>query len=82
LHGVLGLAEHMAELKEGGGAFGGDAAGVQGSEESARGVLVIRFGGSRAGDGSEFAEEIVLARGARGEGAVGVAESVKIAMSE
>jgi hypothetical protein len=41
----------------------------------------IGSGGRRAGKRSKFAEEIILARSARGERAVGVAEAVEGGMS-
>jgi hypothetical protein len=81
LGSALRLAEKVGDLEEDGGAIGGNAASVDGSEEGAGGALVICFGGSGAGEGSEFAEEIILARGARSERAVGEAESVEVEVS-
>jgi len=74
---ALGLVEEIADLGECCGALGRDATVSGGSGDGAEGVTKIRNRRGRTRKRAEFAEEIILAGGARGERAVGIAQAVE-----
>ena len=71
----------MADIGEGGGAFGRDAVGGEGLEEFPKDVIDINLGDEIAGGAGEFFEEIVFAvEGAAVDGGVVEAEAFVIGM--
>jgi hypothetical protein len=78
---MLGLHQEVADIGEGGGAFGRDAIGGEGLEEFAEDVIDINLGDEIAGGAGEFFDEIVFAvKGAAVDGGVVEAEAVVIWM--
>ena len=57
---MLGLQKEVADVSEGGGAFGGDAVGGEGLEELAKDVVDIDLGDEIAGGASKLVAEIVF----------------------
>ena len=78
---ALGLVEDLGDLGERCGALGRDATVSGGAGDGAEGVTKIRNPWGRTRKRGEFAEEVILARGAAGERAVGVTEAVEGGMS-
>ena len=73
---MLGLHQEVADIGEGGGAFGRDAVGGEGLEEFAEDVIDINLGDEIAGGAGEFFDEIVFAMiGAAMDGGVVEAEA-------
>jgi hypothetical protein len=58
---MLGLHQEVADIGEGGGAFGRDAIGGESLEEFAEDVIDINLGDEIAGGAGEFFDEIVFA---------------------
>ena len=73
----LGLHQEVADIGEGGGAFGRDAIGGESLEEFAEDVVDINLGDEIAGGAGEFFDEIVFAvKGAAVDGSVVEAEAI------
>lgn len=78
---MLGLHQEVADIGEGGGAFGRDGIGGEGLEELAEDVVDINLGDEIAGGACELLEEIVFAvKGAAVDGGVVEAEAVVVWM--
>jgi hypothetical protein len=78
---MLGLHQEMADIGEGGGAFGRDAIGGEGLEEFAENVIDINLRDEIASGAREFLDEIVFAvKGAAVDGGVVEAEAVVFRM--
>jgi len=73
---MLGLHQEMADIGEGGGAFGRDTVGGESLEEFAEDVIDINLGDEIAGGAGELFDEIVFAmKGAAMDGGVVEAET-------
>jgi len=78
---ALRVAEQIADTDERCSTLRRNATMGRGAADGLDGMAEVGSGGKCAGKRSKFAEEIVLARSARGERAVSVAEAVEGGMS-